>query len=346
MMADSPVVSIWSYEGRSSRSDYFVVLLVTSFLGAIAGMVIVKGGPLGFISGVFFVAVLWVSMCACARRLHDLGVSGWWSLAVLVPFLNFIFGLYVLFAPGQEHANDHGPSPKSTPTPLLPELAVSMPTSLTSRFQIDQSNSAAVNAEVITPMPEVSKAAGAEPMEEFWARALHECDSAAMKAGLWAKAFADASGDERLAKATYMRLRATQLQAQYDTQQQALKLARDQELQAEQERQKTLEAEEAELLAKAERAEALLPKGKCPACDAVISLTAEQCPKCTALFTSDSKWKVKRLTRYEAIGQKAADDAVIFSTRSKEYTSAENTTSLAIAVVLMFLFILSAVYAS
>jgi len=101
-------------------------------------------------------------------------------------------------------------------------------------------------------------------------------------------------------------------------------LARDQEIQAEQERLKILEAEEAELLAKlseAERAEALLPKGKCPACDAVIPLTAEQCPKCTALFTSDSKWKVKRLTRYEAIGQKAADDAVIFSTRSKEDVS-------------------------
>ena len=54
-------VSIWSYEGRASRTDYFVVLLFTGILGAIAGSMMVKGGALGFFSGLFFAGVLWLS---------------------------------------------------------------------------------------------------------------------------------------------------------------------------------------------------------------------------------------------------------------------------------------------
>jgi len=326
-------VSIWSYEGRASRTDYFVVLLATGIIGAIAGSVMVKGGALGFFSGLFFAGALWVSMCACARRMHDVGHSGWWSLVAFVPVANFIFGLYALFAPGQEQDNDYGPSPtptpKAAPAQSLPAQLAAAPMPLAPSAQIHQPTLAPVVArvEVIAPISPAPEAAGAEPREEFWAQALHECDSTAMKAGLWAKAFADAGGDERLAKATYMRLRAAQLQALYDEEQQALKVARDLEIQAEQEKQKAQEAEVAEALAKmteAKRAEALLPKGRCPACDAVIPLASEQCPECTALFTVDSKWKVKQLTRYEAIAQRSLDRAVSDSLRTKEEKDADS----------------------
>jgi uncharacterized membrane protein YhaH (DUF805 family)/rubrerythrin len=315
-MTTSPAVSIWSYEGRASRADYFVVLLVTSILGAIAGSVIVKGGALSFVSGLFFAGVLWVSMCACARRMHDVGHSGWWSLVALVPVANLIFGLYALIAPGQKQDNDYGPAPMPMPTVApaqsLPDQLTSAPIPLAARAQIHQPTLApvAARAEVIASISAAPMGAGAEPREEFWAQALHECESTAMKAGLWAKAFADAGGDERMAKATYMRLRAAQLQALYDEEQRALKVAYDLALQAEQEKQKAQEDEVAELLAKmdeAKRAEALLPKGRCPSCDAVIPLASQQCPGCTALFTSDSKWKVKPLSRYRPFSLRGHD---------------------------------------
>lgn len=351
-MPTSPAVSIWSYEGRASRTDYFVVLLITSILGAISGSVMVKGGALGFVSGLFFAVVLWVSMCACARRMHDVGHSGWLSLVAFVPVANFIFGLYALFAPGQEQDNDYGPSskptPKSAPAQSLPAQLASTPMPLAPSAQIHQPTLAhvAAHAEVIAPISAAPEATGAEPREEFWAQALHECDSAAMKAGLWAKAFADAGGDERLAKATYMRLRATQLQTQYYEQQQALKLARDKELEAEQEKQKAWEAEVAEALAKmteAKRAEALLPKGKCPACGGVIPLASEQCPKCTALFTADSKWRVRPLDKYEALLQQSADNEVIRATRSKEEEESDNARQLIFLGVMVLLVILMVV---
>jgi hypothetical protein len=37
-------------------------------------------------------------------RFHDIGVSGWWSLLLLVPIINVIIWLYLLFKPGAAHA--------------------------------------------------------------------------------------------------------------------------------------------------------------------------------------------------------------------------------------------------
>jgi len=349
-MPASPVVSIWSYQGRSSRSDYFVVLLITSILGAIAGSVMVLGGALGFVSSVFLAGVVWVSMCACARRMHDVGHSGWWSLVALVPVANLIFGLYALFAPGQEQDNKYGPSPTSTAAPVqsLPGQLDSTPMNLAPTAQAHQPTGApaAAHAEAIAPISAEPEATDVEPREEFWAQALHECDSVAMKAGLWAKAFADAGGDERLAKAAYMRLRATQLQAQFEEQQQALKLLRDQELLVEQEKQKAQEAELAALEAKMtdeERAKAMLPKGKCPACDEVIPLASEKCPACSALFTADSIWKIKPLTYYEALAQRAIDNAVIHGSRSQQEEAGEGARGVLFLGVLLVLFLVAAI---
>ena len=277
-------------------------------------------------------------MCACVRRLHDVGHSGWWSLVALVPGANLLFGLYALFAPGQEHDNDCGPSPS-------PAHVASTPRNLTSRAQAQQPAlmPVIVNAEVITQPAPAPEAFGVEPTEEFWAHALHECESATMKAGLWAKAYAEAGADERVAKATYIRLRATQLQEQYVEQQQAQKLILEEELLVEQERQRAQDAEIAELLAKmdeAKRAEALLPKGRCPACDAVIPLSSEKCPECTALFSEDSMWKVKPLSKYEALAQKTVEDAVLYETLTKDDDALDSARQLIYVVAILIISVL------
>ena len=45
------------------------------------------------------------------RRLHDLNKTGWLALLMLVPVVNTIFSLYLLFAPGTVGANDYGADP-------------------------------------------------------------------------------------------------------------------------------------------------------------------------------------------------------------------------------------------
>lgn len=46
------------------------------------------------------------------RRLHDIGLSGWWLLLWFVPIAGAILGLLLLFARGDHSRdNDYGPSP-------------------------------------------------------------------------------------------------------------------------------------------------------------------------------------------------------------------------------------------
>lgn len=53
--------------------------------------------------------------------------------------------------------------------------------------------------------------AGEDIDEEWWARALDEYESGCRRPGVWARAFAEADGDEAVAKARYLKLRASQL---------------------------------------------------------------------------------------------------------------------------------------
>ncbi len=46
------------------------------------------------------------------KRLHDIGVSGWFVLFAFVPALNFVYLLFLVFADGQPYTNQFGPDPK------------------------------------------------------------------------------------------------------------------------------------------------------------------------------------------------------------------------------------------
>lgn len=121
--------------------------------------------------------------------------------------------------------------------------------------------------------------------EELWARALTEFDSQSRRPGLWARSFSESGGNEAAAKASYLGARVLELRIE---RQAAL---------AEQERvaHQQVERERLAKLSEAERAYALLPKGQCPSCDAVLPLTTEECPKCTATFGPNSAWKLAPL---------------------------------------------------
>ena len=45
------------------------------------------------------------------RRLHDFNKTGWFALIMLIPVVNTIFSLYLLFAPGTIGSNDYGADP-------------------------------------------------------------------------------------------------------------------------------------------------------------------------------------------------------------------------------------------
>lgn len=103
--ADEPAgpVSERSY-GGITRLPYFLILVAGSFA---AGVVVgVLDDRAGFNDNVSEVAVLAVNMLVCLPRLRNLGYSGWWAMAWLVPVLNLLVALRCLAAP--EGYADHG----------------------------------------------------------------------------------------------------------------------------------------------------------------------------------------------------------------------------------------------
>jgi len=69
---------------------------------------------LNLVSLVLLVVVLAlcvVSVMLMIRRWHDLGKSGWFSLLLLVPLVNFVVGLYLWVKKGDDGPNQYGEDP-------------------------------------------------------------------------------------------------------------------------------------------------------------------------------------------------------------------------------------------
>jgi hypothetical protein len=118
--------------------------------------------------------------------------------------------------------------------------------------------------------------------EELWAIAAAEVDSSARRAGLWAKAFAEAQANEALAKANYLKWRVAQLQQEDAKRKQGAEAARL--ATEEQQRQAAFN----------ERAQ---EKGQCSNCARTVSVVEITCPFCTASFSDDSLYRILLLQK-------------------------------------------------
>lgn len=99
------------FKGRARRKEYWMFILIN--------MVITL--PLAALKGtfelvwpyyVYHLVILLPSIAIIIRRLHDVGKSGWWTLGLFVPFLNF-YVIYLFCCNGEKGLNAWGPSPKA-----------------------------------------------------------------------------------------------------------------------------------------------------------------------------------------------------------------------------------------
>jgi uncharacterized membrane protein YhaH (DUF805 family) len=67
----------------------------------------------GWLSLLFGIATLLPTLAVGARRLHDVGKSGWYLLFNLIPLFGWAYLLYLYVQPGMTGPNDYGPDPKS-----------------------------------------------------------------------------------------------------------------------------------------------------------------------------------------------------------------------------------------
>ncbi len=64
-----------------------------------------------WLSSVYSLVLLVPSISVAARRLHDVGKSGWWQLIVLIPLIGAIILIFFLVKDSHDD-NDYGPNPK------------------------------------------------------------------------------------------------------------------------------------------------------------------------------------------------------------------------------------------
>jgi uncharacterized membrane protein YhaH (DUF805 family) len=81
----------FNFNGTAKRQEYWAVL-VLSIVGIAIGFVVLEGsGGLGaLIALILFVGTLWAVLAVTVKRLRDAGLSVWWILAILVPYIGTV----------------------------------------------------------------------------------------------------------------------------------------------------------------------------------------------------------------------------------------------------------------
>jgi uncharacterized membrane protein YhaH (DUF805 family) len=135
--ADQPALGLWAYfrraliadfinfNGRARRKEFwafylcsFVVLVALSGFGVLLNLAIsgFGNGPrtsIGLIPALLFVFAIYVPLVALfVRRLHDIGLSGWFALLCFTPALNAIAFIVLGVIPSQLGENQWGQMPQ------------------------------------------------------------------------------------------------------------------------------------------------------------------------------------------------------------------------------------------
>jgi len=100
----------FDFEGRATRQQYwmFVLWYIILYVGlSIIGGVL----DLGILAIIFSLAIWAPSIAIGARRLHDIGKSGWWQLLLIIPIIGWIILIIWLASEGDVADNEFGPSP-------------------------------------------------------------------------------------------------------------------------------------------------------------------------------------------------------------------------------------------
>jgi len=92
------------FSGRASRAEYwwfFLAYLVLAVVGSLIHQ---------YLYFIVVLAFILPMLSAGARRLHDIGKSGWWLLLGLIPLVNLVL-LYFTVQPSDPESNAYGPPP-------------------------------------------------------------------------------------------------------------------------------------------------------------------------------------------------------------------------------------------
>jgi uncharacterized membrane protein YhaH (DUF805 family) len=110
-------LAVWKkyadFTGRARRKELWMFVLFNFIIGFIGGSLANAVPFIGILVGLYNLAALVPSFAVGARRLHDIGKSGWLQLIILVPIIGAIVLIVWYCQPGQSGANAYGNDPKA-----------------------------------------------------------------------------------------------------------------------------------------------------------------------------------------------------------------------------------------
>ena len=113
-----------NFKGRSTRSDYWYVMLANFLIGFGIGFVfgLIDMADLGSkVSLLYSIVTLIPGLALFTRRMHDINKSGWAWLWCLVPFVGAIVVLVFLCLASVNEGNKYGPL-EGTTAPETPAV--------------------------------------------------------------------------------------------------------------------------------------------------------------------------------------------------------------------------------
>lgn len=100
------------FQGRAMRKEYWMFVLFNIIISIVLSILESILHMRNVLTGLYSLAVLVPSLAVGARRLHDMGKSGWWQLISLIPIIGSIILLVFMCIDSQENENQYGPNPK------------------------------------------------------------------------------------------------------------------------------------------------------------------------------------------------------------------------------------------
>ncbi len=108
---------LFTFSGRRNRKSYVLfVLLMTVAMSVVWGIAIGisaenEGYAMLVVAGLATIPAAVCGWAVAAQRCRDFGWTGWAVLLTLIPYLGPIFGLAIVFIPGNVGDNRYGADP-------------------------------------------------------------------------------------------------------------------------------------------------------------------------------------------------------------------------------------------
>ena len=102
-----------SFRGRARRPEFWYFVLFNFLVQLVLGIVdatVFGMDNLSPLSNLYSLAVLVPSLAVGARRLHDIGRSGWWQLIMFIPLVGIIVLIVWYASRGKDEDNEYGPA--------------------------------------------------------------------------------------------------------------------------------------------------------------------------------------------------------------------------------------------